>query len=127
VCCITVHIAATPRIAVTFDVNTNGDLKVQAVELVSEGGKMEEETKTVETETEETETAMEVTAEEVTVDTEGVQPVPPEQVEEPSSMEGNSIYFNSLMPIIFVITVVQTSSCCSTCSVSTNMCYYVHK
>eukprot|EP00953_Heterococcus_sp_UTEX-ZZ885_P016313 9174-Heterococcus_DN1.PRE.1 len=81
---VTVQTAATPRIAVTFDVNTNGDLKVQAVELVSEGGKMEE---TEETETEETETAMEVTAEEVTAETEGVQPVPPEQAEVPTVTE----------------------------------------
>jgi hypothetical protein len=79
----TVQTAAMPRIAVTFDVNTNGDLKVQAVELVSKRGKMEE---TAETETEETETALEVTAEEVTVETVGVQPVPPKQA------EGNSWY-----------------------------------
>jgi hypothetical protein len=69
---------------VTFDVNTNGDLKVQAVEVPAEAGKMEEE----QFEAEETETAMEVTAEEVTVETEGVQPVPPEQA------EGNSVYIH---------------------------------
>jgi hypothetical protein len=85
---------ATPRIAVTFDVNTNGDLKVQAVQLPEKSAKKEQEV------TAETETAMEVTAEEVTVETEGVQPVPPGQVEV-ATMEGTTVRQN----ILYITTI----------------------